>query len=79
MTQQKSGSFRKYAAEFLGWLLANVLVFFTLYLFNTMCVLNFNPYNFNPFLRTASAFFYCLFFLFSTWKFYHDNFNSNGG
>lgn len=71
----KRGSFRKYAVELLGWLLANGLVFGILYMFNAMCVLSFDPHQFNWILRNISAFLYCLFLLFSTWKFYHDNFN----
>lgn len=64
--------------ETLGWLIAQIMAITTVYLFNAICAMTLNPFEFNPVIRGITAGFYCVFFLFATWKFFHDNFPKLG-
>lgn len=72
------GGTRKWLVEIIGWIIAQFISLSAGYLFNAICAMTFNPFDFNPTIRTITAGVYSLFFLFSTWKFFHDNFPKLG-
>lgn len=69
---------RKWVVEIFGWIIAQFISISAGYLFNAICSMTFNPFEFNFTIRTITAGVYSLFFLFSTWKFFHDNFPKLG-
>lgn len=77
-TKADQGGTRKWVVEILGWIIAQLISIGTGYVFNALCAMTFDPFQFNPTIRTITAAVYSLFLLFSTWKFFHDNFPKLG-